>query len=58
MGWLYGVAATSLWALFAAQAWRLRSDDRPGAAMGVFRYSIYYLALLFVAVAADQLVLG
>ena len=58
MGWIYLGSALILGAGFAREAWRLRSDDRPGAAMGVFRYSIYYLALLFLAVAADQLVLG
>jgi heme O synthase-like polyprenyltransferase len=40
------------------ETWLLRSDEGPGAAMGVFKWSIYYLALLFVAVAADQLILG
>ena len=38
--------------------WLLRRDDRPGAAMDVFRVSIYYLALVFIAIAADQLLLG
>jgi protoheme IX farnesyltransferase len=57
-GWIYGASATALGVGFAWQAWRLRSDSAPGASMGVFRYSITYLALLFVAMAADQLILG
>jgi protoheme IX farnesyltransferase len=58
VGWIYAAAAAVLGVGFVWQTWRLRGDDSPGAAMGVFRYSIYYLALIFVAVAADQLLLG
>ncbi|MEX2226359.1 MAG: heme o synthase [Dehalococcoidia bacterium] len=58
VGWIYAVAAIGLGAGFVRATWLLRSDDRPGAAMGVFKWSIYYLALLFVAVAADQLIAG
>ena len=58
VGLIYVGSALALGVWFASSAWRLRSDDRPGAAMGVFKTSIYYLALIFVAVAADQLILG
>jgi len=58
VGWIYLAAALVLGIGFALQAWRLRADEAPRAAMGVFKYSIYYLALLFVAVAADTLILG
>jgi protoheme IX farnesyltransferase len=58
MSWLYGGAAVLLWAGFAAAAWRLKSDAPGSSPMQVFRYSIVYLALLFVAMAADQLMLG
>jgi protoheme IX farnesyltransferase len=58
VGWIYGGAAVILGALFVAEAWRLRRDDRAGAAMRVFKTSIYYLGLLFTAVAADVLILG
>jgi protoheme IX farnesyltransferase len=58
VGWLYLVAAVSLGGAFVWQAWRLRQDERARAAMGVFTFSIAYLALLFIAVAADQLILG
>lgn len=58
VSWLYGSAAVILGALFMLEAWRLRRNLAPAAAMAVFKMSIYYLALLFVAVAADQLILG
>ncbi len=58
VGWIYVGSAIALGAGFIWQTWRLRSDDRPSAAMGVFKYSITYLALIFLAVAVDQLVLG
>ena len=58
VGWIYVTAALVLGAIFVRQTWLLRSDERPGAAMGVFKVSIYYLALIFLAVAADQLILG
>ncbi len=58
VSWIYLGAALLLGGAFVRQTWLLRHDDRPGAAMGVFKVSIYYLALLFVAVAVDVLVLG
>jgi protoheme IX farnesyltransferase len=58
VGWIYAASAIMLGVAFVREAWALQSSDEPGAAMGVFRVSIYYLAFLFVAVAADQLILG
>jgi protoheme IX farnesyltransferase len=58
VGWIYGAGALVLGMAFVREAWALRSNEAPGAAMSVFRISIYYLAFLFVAVAADQLILG
>jgi protoheme IX farnesyltransferase len=58
VGLIYVAVAVALGAGFVRQAWLLRADDRPGAAMGVFKYSIYYLGLLFIAMAADQLILA
>ncbi|MHB8377076.1 MAG: heme o synthase [Dehalococcoidia bacterium] len=57
VGWIYVVAATVLGVLFARKAWQLRGDDRPGAAMRVFTFSILYLALIFLAVGVDPLIL-
>ncbi len=58
VGWVYAGSALVLGGLFVWEAWHLRSNDAPGAAMGVFRASIYYLAFVFIAVAADQMILG
>jgi protoheme IX farnesyltransferase len=58
VGWIYVASALALGTMFVWEAWRLRSNDAPGAAMALFRASIYYLAFVFIAVAADQLILG
>ena len=57
MGWLYLAAALVLGLLFVARAVSLRRNPTVPAAWGLFRYSIHYLALLFAAMAADQLLL-
>ena len=57
MGLIYVTAAVGLGAVFVIYALRLRRDAANGrAAIGLFRYSISYLTLLFVAVALDALV--
>jgi len=56
MGPIYWVSAIVLGAVFTALAVRLRRDPRPGPAMRLFGWSITYLTLLFVAMAADVLV--
>ncbi|MGH7734958.1 MAG: heme o synthase [Gemmatimonadales bacterium] len=56
MGPLYLVAALVLGAGFLLHAARLRREETPRAAMALFRYSITYLTLLFVAMAGDVLV--
>jgi protoheme IX farnesyltransferase len=58
VSWIYLASAVVLGALFVRETWLLRKNDAPGAAMGVFKISIYYLALIFMAVAVDQLLLG
>jgi len=58
VSWIYAVAAAALGGVFTWKAWRLRADDRPGAAMGVFGFSLIYLTLIFLAVAVDVLILG
>lgn len=62
MGWVYGVSAVVLGAVFLVEAHLLRrralagSDDvRP---MRLFHWSITYLALLFLAVAVDPFFAG
>jgi protoheme IX farnesyltransferase len=57
MGLIYVGAAVGLGALFVVHALRLRRDAADGrAAIGLFRYSISYLTLLFAAVAIDSLI--
>ncbi|TAK61458.1 MAG: protoheme IX farnesyltransferase [Dehalococcoidia bacterium] len=58
VSWIYGGAAVLLGAMFIAEAWRLRASEGPAGAMAVFRASITYLGLIFVAMAADRLILG
>jgi protoheme IX farnesyltransferase len=57
MGWIYLVAALGLGAAFVWYALRvLRGPTDGRAAIGLFRYSISYLTLLFIAVAVDSIV--
>ncbi|MCV0403219.1 MAG: heme o synthase [Chloroflexi bacterium] len=57
MGWVYLISALVLGGLFLLHALRLRADASSGRqAIGLFRYSITYLTLLFAAVAADALI--
>jgi len=57
MGWIYLVAALGLGAAFVWCALRVLRDATDGrAAIGLFRYSISYLTLLFAAVAVDSIV--
>ena len=56
MGALYLVSSLVLGAGFLLLAARLRREQTPNAAMALFRYSITYLTLLFVAMAGDVLV--
>jgi heme o synthase len=57
MGLIYLVSALVLGAAFLWYALRVRINADDGrAAIGLFRYSIGYLTLLFAAVGADSLV--
>ncbi|MGZ8695225.1 MAG: heme o synthase, partial [Gaiellaceae bacterium] len=53
----YAVSAAVLGAWFLWLAWRLLRDPTPRRAGLLFHYSLLYLALLFVAMAVDPLVL-
>jgi protoheme IX farnesyltransferase len=55
-GVLYLAAALLLGALFLRLAWRLRRETTTARAGALFRYSLLYLALLFVALALDPLI--
>ena len=55
-GLVYPAAAVGLGGVFVARAARLRIRGTTAAAMGLFRYSIVYLGVLFGAVGLDTLV--
>jgi protoheme IX farnesyltransferase len=57
LGPLYLTAALLLGAAFVWLAWRLRRETTPARARRLFSFSLAYLALLFVAMAFDPLVL-
>jgi protoheme IX farnesyltransferase len=57
VGWLYLGAALALGAAFLALALALRRETTPARARRLFSFSLAYLALLFVAMALDPLVL-
>ncbi|MGH8902766.1 MAG: heme o synthase [Egibacteraceae bacterium] len=57
MGALYLVTAVALGGIFVAYAVRLLRDPCEQLAMRLFHYSITYLGLLFVAMAADAILL-
>jgi heme o synthase len=56
MGLLFLVASLLLNAGFIALAWKLYRRPEVRIAWRLFKYSIYYLALLFAAAATDQLI--
>lgn len=55
MGPMFLAATLVLNAVFIWYAVRLYRSPKPRIAWGLFKYSIYYLALLFIAAAADTL---
>jgi heme o synthase len=57
VGWLYLGAAVGLGAAFLVLALALRRETTPARARRLFTFSLAYLALLFVAMAVDPLVL-
>jgi protoheme IX farnesyltransferase len=58
MGPVYLGTAVVLGGLFVYRALRLWRERTPALAMRLFRFSIAYLALLFVAVAADAMLMA
>jgi heme o synthase len=57
MGPIYWVSAVVLGTVFCAMAYRLWRNPTEAMAMSLFRWSITYVTLLFVAMAADQLII-
>jgi protoheme IX farnesyltransferase len=57
MGLIYLTALVILNGIFIWHAVKLFRKPQPRVAWGLFRFSIYYLGLLFIAMAADRLIL-
>src|SRR6266542_1411932 len=55
VGVVYLAAALLLGAAFLRLAWRLRVETTPARARALFRFSLVYLALLFVLMALDPI---
>ena len=56
LGWIYGVTAVVLGALFLAGAIALTRRPTPAASMRLFAFSITYVTVLFGAITVDVLV--
>jgi heme o synthase len=54
MGLPYLIMALALGGIFLRYVWRLRREGSTGAAWGLYRFSLLYLALLFVAMVLDR----
>ncbi len=53
LGWVYGLSALGLGAVWLYKGVRLMYTDGTDRAMDVFTFSLYYLALLFAAMVLD-----
>lgn len=53
VGWLYTLAALALGVMLMGQNWRLRSSADRLSALKAYKFSMLYLALLFLAMAVD-----
>ncbi len=56
-GLLYLVCAIGLGARFLHWSWVLYRDSKPHAAINTFKYSIWYLFALFIALLVDHYLL-
>lgn len=52
-GWLYAIPAVALGAMLVQQSWKLRRGADRLSALKAYKYSMLYLALLFLALAVD-----
>ena len=55
---IYGVISAALGAVFIWRAFKLRAADDLAPAMPLFKYSLYYLTILFLALIGDKFVMG
>ncbi|MCW1967416.1 MAG: heme o synthase [Anaerolineae bacterium] len=57
MGWIYLLVACAVGAVFLLRAWQLHKNCSQKRAFDLYKYSLLYLALLFVGMAADRMLL-
>ncbi|RRR67970.1 MAG: protoheme IX farnesyltransferase [Candidatus Viridilinea halotolerans] len=55
MGWLYFAAAVGFGVIFLSYAWAVWRRGDHASIWGLYKYSLLYLALLFVAMVVDRL---
>ena len=55
MGMLYLIGASALGFIFIWYAWKVNQQQTPAAALSLYKFSLLYLALLFVVMMADRL---
>jgi protoheme IX farnesyltransferase len=55
MGLIYLVCAVALGAVFLYRAWQVNHEHTPVSALSLYKYSLLYLALLFVAMIVDRM---
>lgn len=58
MGWIYLIGIITLNTVFLWYAWLLLTDPSKARARQTFFYSLWYLALLYVVLVVDRIVLG
>jgi protoheme IX farnesyltransferase len=58
MGWIYMIGVLALNAMFLWYAWLLLTDPSKARARQTFFYSLWYLALFYVALVLDQIILA
>jgi protoheme IX farnesyltransferase len=58
LSWIYLSSASSLGALFVFYAFRLWRHPEVTSPLGLYKYSLLYLALLFVSMGVDAAILG
>lgn len=58
MGWIYLIGILALNAVFLWYAWLLLTEPSKARARQTFFYSLWYLALLYVVLVVDRIVLG
>ena len=58
MGWIYLIGVLALNAAFLWYAWLLLTEPSKARARQTFFFSLWYLALFYVALVADRIVLG